>query len=535
MDFYNFRLLLLILTAIGCRSGDSLLPPNISGVIGRNVTFPTALPASISGVASLSWTFKSPTQPQPSPVYTRLNDNEKVASGYVGRILCNKTTFALQLGPLTSMDGGTYSLSVITLDMVTLTAETILEVLEAVADVKVIYSPREPVEINSTVVLTCVAQGSSLSYNWMNGSAPVVADGQHVTLNRSQLIISSVFRGDLLGPIYCIAQNKLESARSPVFNLTVSYGPEKVAMTRVPTDEVLKKGSNMTLSCTAQSSPVADLLWLLNGVLLPMKGSTLYLSGLTEEQSGNYTCMAYNNITRRYTVSQVTTVSIIEAISGTNINGPASLLIAGNSTANLTCKALAGKADRVVWFKDGKSLETTPRVILNGDKSTVSILEVQKEDAGKYSCHLINSVNTDIDNYVMVINYGPENVKITGVKQVEVVDTVVMTCLAASVPAPTYVWKFNGTVLDTTTAEYKINKPDYRNSGIYTCEAYNPITGLTNIATHSLLVKGEGELHDQLSDGAIAAIVITVLIILAVIIAFIIHKKRKVTDIPSPY
>ncbi|XP_076865714.1 cell adhesion molecule CEACAM5 [Brachyhypopomus gauderio] len=533
MDFYKCTLLLLTLTTCGCYSQELLLQPTTSGIIGRNVTFLTLLPALTSDVESVSWTFKSQTQPQ--PVYTRLNDKEKVGNGYVGRIVCNKTTFALQLGPLTSQDAGTYSLNIITSDMVTYTGETILEVLDAVTDVKIVPNLPEAVEVNSTVVLNCMSKGSLLSYTWLNGSAPMVVDGQHITINGSQLIIKSIVRGELSGPIYCTAKNKLQSATSPAFNLTVNYGPESVAMTRVPADAILKKGSNLTLSCSAQSSPAADLFWYLNGLQLPAKGSTVVLSSLTEDQGGNYTCVAFNSKTMRYTASQVSTVTVLEAISGTNITGPVSKLIAGNSTANLTCRAQAGKADGVVWLKDGRPLETNSHVLLNGDKSMLSFLTVLKEDAGEYRCQLTNKVNTDISNFVMVINYGPENVHIKGEKQVEVVDKLVMKCLAASEPTPIFVWKLNGTLLNTNTDEYMIDKPDYRNSGNYTCEAYNPVTGLNQSATHNLLVRGKGELHDQLSDGAIAAIVITVIVILAVIVGIIIHKKRKVADIPSPY
>lgn len=92
---------------------------------------------------------------------------------------------------------------------------------EPVTDVHIVSNLPDPVEINSTVVLTCSAKGS-FTYRWMNGSIPVVADGTHIKLIDNELIVSEVWRTDLRGPIYCIAENPLESGKSPTFNLTVS-------------------------------------------------------------------------------------------------------------------------------------------------------------------------------------------------------------------------------------------------------------------------------------------------------------------------
>lgn len=97
------------------------------------------------------------------------------------------------------------------------------------ADVSVTSNLNEAVEINSTVILTCVAKGSSLFYTWLNISTPLVVDGNHIVQNGSQLIINNVYRGDLLGPIYCTAKNQLESSTSAAFNLTVNCKSPNIA------------------------------------------------------------------------------------------------------------------------------------------------------------------------------------------------------------------------------------------------------------------------------------------------------------------
>lgn len=88
-------------------------------------------------------------------------------------------------------------------------------------------------------------------------------------------------------------------------------GPEHVTKTQEPAADVLRKGSNLTLSCSAQSYPPAEFIWLFNATELAQKTATIVLSNLVEEQSGNYSCMAYNSKTLRYVSSKVTKLSVL--------------------------------------------------------------------------------------------------------------------------------------------------------------------------------------------------------------------------------
>ncbi|KAF4080360.1 hypothetical protein AMELA_G00169470 [Ameiurus melas] len=496
MDLYNSWLILLLLAEAGFCSADQLvMPAMVSGVKGKNVNFTATVPPSIE-VETVTWSF-IPKSGVNVPIYVAMLLKEKVSDAYVGRVTYYRTVSTLQLNALTPADGGSYTLTIVDANLNQLVGQTELVVLEPVADVKITSNLLEAVEFNSTVILTCVAKGSSLKYSWQNNSIPVVVDGTHMVQNGSQLIINGVFRADLIGPISCTAKSPLESSTSDTFNLTVNYGPELVTKTQVPAAAVLKKGSNLTLSCSAKSSPAAEFVWLFNGGELPQKTATVVLSNLGEEQSGNYSCMAYNSKTMRYISSEVTQLSVLEAISGINISVSTSTFIAGNSTVNLTCTSSAGKADSVHWHKDGKPLDTN-RVIFSTDKRTLSIPIVQKEDAGEYKCELKNKISNGDNKYNMLINYGPENVAIKGDKYAMEGQTMSINCTFASVPYPKFQWKFNGTVIPgETTACLIISGFQSENSGIYTCEASNLVTGLKNIATHNLMVKDSAVQESQ--------------------------------------
>lgn len=87
-------------------------------------------------------------------------------------------------------------------------------------------------------------------------------------------------------------------------------GPENIAVTRTPADSVLKKGSNLTLTCSANSDPPAQLRWMFNGAELLQK-AIVTISNLEEKHSGNYSCVAYNAKTNRNIISQVASVTVL--------------------------------------------------------------------------------------------------------------------------------------------------------------------------------------------------------------------------------
>ncbi|KAK2887643.1 hypothetical protein Q8A67_015871 [Cirrhinus molitorella] len=535
MDFFNFRLPLLLLATLGCE-GSPLLNDKTNGVIGKNVTFKTTITSS-QDFLTVTWNFKQGQEITPIITSILLTNTDNIDEKYASRISYNKTTCELQLGPLVKEDEGEYTLTAVTGKGKQLSGQVDLVVLEPVTDVKISSNLPEAVEFNDTVVLTCSAKGS-FTYKWMNGSVPLVVDGTHVKLNAvgNELTVAEVRRTDLRGPIFCIAENALESGKSAAFNLTVSYGPEKVVMTQTPTDLFLKKGSNLTFSCSVQSDPPAQLQWMFNGVEVPQKTTPeITLTKVEEINSGNYSCVAFNVKTNRYISSPVAVVSVLEAISGTTISSSSSRLIAGNSIANITCSAAAGKAESVEWLKENKPLTTSERVILSADKKTLTIVKVVKEDAGDYKCQLKNKVNKDESIYKMVINYGPLNVKIDGKNAVKFEEPAKLLCSAESVPPSIYSWKLNGTAMNISQAEINIEKAKVTNSGTYTCEAFNPITGMTETKTHKLSVTEVGAVDEGLSGGAIAGIVIAVLVAVIIIACIIKRKKKSSSDIPSPY
>uniref|UniRef100_UPI0037E92626 carcinoembryonic antigen-related cell adhesion molecule 20 n=1 Tax=Semicossyphus pulcher TaxID=241346 RepID=UPI0037E92626 len=539
MDLFAVKSLLFLLSFIGCCAGQEILPEGpVDGVLGKNVTLKTLL--GKTSYAVLIWNFNDGSD-QINVVTITPPKEPTVSPHYQGRVSINADDGTLTLTSLKSEDSGDYSITAVT-DAGTKTADIKVRVLEPVSDVAIKPNVPEAIEHNSTVVLTCSAKGSFLKFTWVNGSTVIVADGERLIQKdeelSSTLTITGVFRSDLVGPIYCTAENKLEKENSPPFNLTVYYGPDEVTLTPAKPPQFIQSGSSFNLSCASRSSPAATLTWYHNQKMIDVKGPVLTLATVEKNKLGMtgeaFTCRATNAKTGRVLSSPGVSFVVLDPIVGAKIAGPSGVLIAGNSSANLSCQATSGTVKTRAWSKDGKPLAASSRTVFSSDMSSVMINPLQKEDNGEYMCVLSNPVNQNKATHKIVVNYGPEAVEVTGSDKVEVKDPVQLTCSAPSIPPANITWKFNGTMTQVKTAMYVIENAAYKNTGTYTCEAHNPVTGKTMTHTHTLSVKEEGALDNGLSDGAIAGIVIAILVALGAAIAVIMYCRQKV-PVESPY
>lgn len=85
---------------------------------------------------------------------------------------------------------------------------------------------------------------------------------------------------------------------------------------------------------------------------------------------------------------------------------------------------------------------------------------------------------------------GPKMPIITGPKVAKIGDNVTLSCNASSNPLSIYKWFFNDSVV-ANMSEY-VTPPLIRDmSGMYTCVAYNNITGKNSTAYTMLILIGE--------------------------------------------
>ncbi|KAM8870077.1 cell adhesion molecule CEACAM1-like isoform 2-T9 [Spinachia spinachia] len=179
-----------------------------------------------------------------------------------------------------------------------------------------------------------------------------------------------------------------------------------------------------------------------------------------------------------------TKLDVHERISGASITSQTNLAIEGNSF-NLSCDA-AGSVFSREWRKDGVELIPEDRLSLHENNRVLSFNSLSRKDAGVYLCSVINPVSQDEVEYTMVVYYGPEKVQIQGPSDIHLQTTLTLTCCAESVPA-LYSWMLNSTKIHNS-AVYTKDKTEPSDSGNYTCEVMNNVTGRTSSAAHGLSV-----------------------------------------------
>ncbi|XP_067249523.1 carcinoembryonic antigen-related cell adhesion molecule 1-like isoform X2 [Chanodichthys erythropterus] len=211
----------------------------------------------------------------------------------------------------------------------------------------------------------------------------------------------------------------------------------------------------------------------------------LELQNLTHSDSGIYRLSI--TTTAGETLTGQNSLQVFEKLS-VRLIGPEEPLIEGESSANITSEG-NGNIISVQWMTDNSPLSPSNSIIFSPDFRSVSISPVQRSDSGEYQCKYSNHVNSETAKLSLIINYGPEDVSIKGLGEVNSGDPVSLSCSANSVPSASFRWMFNGTDTGVTRDTYTIDKTDFTHSGDYDCTAWNNITNRSASQRHPLLVK----------------------------------------------
>ncbi|KAB5587071.1 hypothetical protein PHYPO_G00008680 [Pangasianodon hypophthalmus] len=376
MDFHAVCCTLLLLTCTGvCFGQELLLPERINKAVGENVVItPILIPDPPHFLITWKFNERNILSGPPSGII--------ILPAYRDRVSLDTTTLALELRSLTESDTGTYSLSVETGTGLFHKCGTSLQVFVPASDVTIVPSKTELVEFNSTVSLVCSASGSTLSFIWLNGSSEVTA-GERVQLtdSNSSLTITSVIRGDT-GPYQCEASNIVSKAMSLPLNLTIYYGPENVTVEAAPVGPIYSSGSTLTLTCSAESSPAAEFQWAVNGAELGEMGQELRLSNIQSSQSGNYTCIAHNKQTLRYSMSEPIDVTVLVGPDNVIINGPSEVEV--GKTVMLSCHTESTPTAWYKWMFNGTLTEVNTTVF--------TVEQANVTHTGNYTCTASNPV-----------------------------------------------------------------------------------------------------------------------------------------------
>ncbi|XP_019751607.1 carcinoembryonic antigen-related cell adhesion molecule 20-like [Hippocampus comes] len=511
----------------GLTAGFGVLPNGpLTAAVGGSVRFDTEVAPTETPFHTVIWTFVSGGKE--TPVVTATSQN-KTSDGYQGRITLFIQTGSLELRKLALNDSGEYRLAIVTADGNSITGTTTLETLVPVSNVSLTASSTDLVEFNSTVRLSCSSLGSSISFRWMNDSAEILpSDRVQLSDKGATLTVAPVTRYDQRS-FRCHVANVVSESSSNSVLLSVSYGPDDAHLDISPQQDYIEEGTNVVLSCSSDSRPAALFTWFVDGKDLSILASNLSLMNIRLHQSGNYSCRSFNAKTLRHKDSRQWPITVIERISSTFVTQSTDHPIEG-AALDVTCDG-AGSIFFRQWKKGGSTLVPDERVTLRDKNRTLSFRAVVRSDSATYSCQISNPINEEEVAFSVLVNFGPDPVQITGPSQIQVKQTLTLTCSAASVPSATYTWtRLNHTAALHNESTFIKSNVDFADRGSYVCSATNNITGKSTSAVHSLAVTDETV---ACSAGCIAGIVVACFIICAAAagggFAFYQHRNRNKT------
>ncbi|XP_051574400.1 carcinoembryonic antigen-related cell adhesion molecule 1 [Myxocyprinus asiaticus] len=414
----------------------------------------TTISGPAVGAAGSNVTFSCSADSRPQSQYNWIFNSTKVAEGPV-----------YVTGILSINDAGQYTCMAFNNITGSSNASVELTIKYPPRDVEV-YSNKKPI-LNQSFTLSCNYKGDVDSIQWMkNGMYLLPNNSISFSIDNSTLSFNQLTLGDD-GQYQCEASNAVSNMTSQAYNLMVNYGPLNTEMTG---PAMLETGSIVTFNCSADSYPQSQYIWFFNNS--KVAEGPMYMTGvLLPNNSGQYTCMAFNNITGSSNNASVA-LTVIDGVTLSVSSSP--LIPLASQNLQLFCN-VNGRYNSLQWLRNNQNFQPSDRVTVSVDNTTVIFKPLQTADNGKYQCVATNILKQHISQpFSLVANFGPQSVQIflrPGI-------TTILTCKAVSEPPAVYRWFNENNTLVGNQSSVVVPIDSILGSN-YTCEAKNPLTNMT--------------------------------------------------------
>ncbi|XP_020608167.1 contactin-4-like [Orbicella faveolata] len=239
------------------------------------------------------------------------------------------------------------------------------------------------------VVFSCVVEGNpSPNVSWTkNGQGLNVAANSRLaasrTNNNHNLTITDVHRSDA-GQYRCVAINSVDTSTSSAAKLEVYFAPE---ISKNPEGLTIVEGQNVVFSCVVEGNPSPNVSWTKNGQGLNVAANSrlaasrtnnnhnLTITDVHRSDAGQYRCVAINSVD-----TSTSSAAKLEVYCGT--------VIAINSSVEIN----DSRVD-IPFF--------------NQSQVQLAINATTPQDAGNYTCLVINDVGNSSDTTSLVIQVEP--------------------------------------------------------------------------------------------------------------------------------
>ncbi|XP_071123087.1 uncharacterized protein [Mytilus edulis] len=348
------------------------------------------------------------------------------------------------------------------------------------------------------------------------------------------------------GTYRCSVWNGQKHNYGIFINLNV-YGAPQVTILRQ--SHFVQIGTKVTFVCNIQSNPpISELWWTDNQAHIitdklrynggHIHNHNLSIISVKDSDSGVYTCNANNT----KGTSKATTTLITGNISQTTILGDLYVAI-DEQDITLECLIKTDPSNNVLyWLKNGKDLRPYLSSKYSGgtlSEQSLTIKNVDNNDAGNYTCKLENQFGTSKDVVELKVLYVPLVYQSSDTIKAFTGDTITLKCVYESNPEPSVVfWKRDGEILNVSVSKYNgstINEPsltivniDHFDSGAYVCAVVNNIG--TGYSSKILLLIKEKVLTSADKVPVVVGTVLSVAVFLFILftVLVLLMKRRRV-------
>ncbi|KAG8198932.1 hypothetical protein JTE90_015139 [Oedothorax gibbosus] len=258
-----------------------------------------------------------------------------------------------------------------------------------------------------------------------------------------------------------------------------------------PNDIDVSFGGTAYFSCKADGDPKPDIVWLHNSnEILPehddryniLTDGTLMITEAQDLDEGVYECMAKNPAGEAK--SRAAKMHYLKIKENKGIlsfkEKPADHTVAVGSTIELPCSASGDPEPSIHWTQNGIALPRIFRYYV-ASTGTLTIKNVQRNDAGVYRCVASNRVSTIATEADIFVEAPPVFLERPRDQEALQGNAVELICLVEGSPRPVLSWSKDGVPVHTkdrvtllkNSTTLKIVKVQVEDGGIYTCHAEN--------------------------------------------------------------